>query len=723
MDRYAAPPPPATNGAFAPAVDAGQPGLFQVLWRQRYIVAIPIILLLVVAMIYLATEPNRYQASARLTVAPAGSRLSGDTSDNGQLSNFLYTQGEKMMSREILSLALAQPIPDDSKLPGMEGKTIRDLQTFKYADHPPLTTIKIFADVSVGKKDDALTVTYETPFPDEAPFIDNAIVTAFMKYQTQPKQTNVAQILDVFHADKQKVEAEVNQIAEKMAVLEREYGVLSNNGDDNLAIRQLGVLSQQLAAAHSDTLKAKGDADEARQLITHDSRLIEPGPAPEIGVVSADDEQMLRANLTQMQTRLLEMRAHYLPEHPAVQAMQQKVDQAAATYVEAVRRRYLRAEAAEADFRNQFEQQQKRAMEVSRQAAAYSRLKEDSDRVRRSLETVDNRIHGIELQQSAGAIDIDFFDPADPGSAKRSSPSRTRALGLALVIGLLLGCGVALLRDWTDDRLHSSDQIKASLGIPLLGAIPQMPEGTPRSVSGQKVVHEPNSDVAEAFRSVRTAVQFGAPKDRCKTLLVTSPSAGDGKSTAASNLAAVMAQAGKKVLLVDADLRNPSLNYIFGLKEGRPGLSTLLGGQGTWEQAVQTSAVNGLDLLACGPKSKNPSELLNGPMFSELLEMAAEKYDHVIIDSPPVMGLADARIIAASCDLTLLVLRADKSTRKLATLARDGLNGVGAHVLGVIVNDVSRRSEGHYDDGYRYPSTPREPEAAETRANVLARRT
>ena len=692
------------------------------LWRQKKLVSIPVGVLLLVAMIYLVTEPNRYQSVARLTATPAGSRLNGDSSDNGQLSNFLYTQGEKMLSHEILALALAQPIPADAGLADMEGKKIKDLQTFKYSDSRPLPTMKSFADVTVGKKDDTLIVTYESPFKDEAPVIANAIVAAYIKYQTQPKQSNVAGVMDAYHAEKTKVELEVNKIAEQMSALERQYGVLSNNGDDNLAIRQLTSLSQQLAAAHSDMLKARGDADEASLLINHDARIIEANPEPAFGIVSADDEQVLRANLTQLQTRLGEMRAHYLPDHPAVHALQQKVDQAASTYVEAVKRRYLRAEAAENDLHNQFEQQQKRAMEVSTQAAAYSHLKDDSDRVRRLLETLDTRIHGVELQQSAGAIDIDFFDHAMPDGTRRSHPSKTHALGLALVIGLILGCGIALFRDWTDDRLHSSEQIKASLGMPLLGAIPQMPAGTNRTVSGQKVVHEPHSEVAEAFRSVRTAVQFGAPKDRCKTLLVTSPSAGDGKSTAASNLAAVMAQAGKKVLLVDADLRNPTLNAIFNLKEGRPGLSTLLAGQGTWEQSTQSSSVDGLDLLACGPKSKNPSELLNGPMFSELLEMAAEKYDHIIIDSPPVLGLADARIIAASCDLTLLVLRADKSTRKTATLARDGLNGVGARVLGVIVNDVSRHSEGQYDDGYRYPTNPREPEPAGSRGTVLARR-
>ena len=219
---------------------------------------------------------------------------------------------------------------------------------------------------------------------------------------------------------------------------------------------------------------------------------------------------------------------------------------------------------------------------------------------------------------------------------------------------------------------------------------------------------EPDGEVSEAFRSIRTAIAFGAPKDRCKTLVITSPTAGDGKSTTAANLAIVTAQAGKKVLLIDADLRNPRLNTIFSLGDVRAGLSSLLTGHGTWDQAIQRSTVDGLDLLPCGARPRNPSEMLNSPMFSELLEMLAEKYDQIIIDSPPVMGLADARIIAASCDLTILVLRAGKSTRKLSTLAREGLAAVGAMVLGVIVNDVTHRDEDSFEGTYGYPYGKRE---------------
>jgi len=182
---------------------------------------------------------------------------------------------------------------------------------------------------------------------------------------------------------------------------------------------------------------------------------------------------------------------------------------------------------------------------------------------------------------------------------------------------------------------------------------------------------DPEGEVAEAFRSVRTAISFGAPKDRRKTVVITLAhirrrQEHDGGQPGHRHRTGRQESPAPST----ADLRNPNVNAIFGLAEVRVGLSSLLNGHGTSEQAIQSSTVPGLDLLPCGPRPRNPSELLKQPDVSvELLELLAEKYDQIIIDSPPVMGLADARIIAASCDLTLLVLRASKSTRKLSLLA------------------------------------------------------
>jgi capsular exopolysaccharide synthesis family protein len=261
-----------------------------------------------------------------------------------------------------------------------------------------------------------------------------------------------------------------------------------------------------------------------------------------------------------------------------------------------------------------------------------------------------------------------------------------------------MGGMLAVLRDLLDQTLRSADEISALLGLPVLGAVPAMPRRQKPPISGQRVRLQPDSPEAEAFRTIRTAVFFGAPKDEAKTMLVTSPAAGDGKSTLASNLAIAMAQAGQKTVLVDADLRKPMQGVIFGSNHDDQGMSTVLAGKSKLGQAIQSTPVKGLSLLPSGPHVSNPAEILNSGRFAEVLRRLSEVYDRVLIDAPPVTVVTDAQILGALCDVTILVLRAEKSTRKLSFRAIDALNSVGSHLLGAVVNDVRRGGDryGYY---------------------------
>jgi succinoglycan biosynthesis transport protein ExoP len=670
--------------------------LVRALWRQRLLVAFPAAICLALAIAYLVTEPRLYTSTARLSINRTASRAAGENPDAGLPSSFLRTQRQKLLSREVLSGALAMAVPNDK-----DARKIKDVETFKDPDVDRLALMRTWADADSTGKDDVLSVSFQSPVKDEAPIIANAIVEAFIRFQTQPRHATTQEILDTQRAERAKAQEELNRATAGLAQLEQQYGALSAKIVDNLAMRQLEIVTQQLQAAHLETLRAKGEFEDAAKAFRPDPRLV--GPLPPhgdlAGLAATEDEQTLKAQLVQLQAVIQGMNGHYLSEHPAAQGAQARLAQVGTAYADAIERRWKRTQAAEDDLKAQLEKQKDAARQVGFAANQYARLHEDVDRLRKQVDACDGRIHAIELQNSAADLDIDFFDHA-VASPQPSHPLIPRTLGFALIVGLGLGCVLGLLRDAMDDRLRSADDIKSALATPVLGLVPQMPAGISPGVAGMKAAMEPAGDVAEAYRSVRTAVSLGAPRDRSKTILITSPTSGDGKTTAAANLASVMAQAGKKVLLIDADLRTPRLHTIFNLKDTRMGLSGLLGGQGTLERTVLSTSVDGLDLLPCGPKPRNPSEVLNSPMFSELLEVMAEQYDHIVVDSPPVMGAADARIIAASCDVTVLVLRAGRSTRKLASLARDGLVSVGANVIGVVVNSVPRGSESHYDRGY-----------------------
>jgi capsular exopolysaccharide synthesis family protein len=291
-------------------------------------------------------------------------------------------------------------------------------------------------------------------------------------------------------------------------------------------------------------------------------------------------------------------------------------------------------------------------------------------------------------------------------SEKPSFPKKTNTLALAGILGVVLGSALALLRDKMDTRLRTIEEVQGIVGLPILGVVPRMP-GRRTAVARAMAVHlDPRSEVAEAYRTIRTAVYFSGQGagNRAKTLLVTSPEPGDGKTTSASNLAIAIAQTGRNILLLDADFRKPTQHKNLDVKD-TVGLSSVLAGIETLERAIQRTGVEGLDILPCGPIPENPSEILNSQEFGELIDRLALKYDHILFDSPPANLVTDARILGAVCDATILVLRAEKSTRKAAEHARNALLNVGANLLGLIVNDVPR-GKGYEVYGGSYYGTP-----------------
>jgi capsular exopolysaccharide synthesis family protein len=335
----------------------------------------------------------------------------------------------------------------------------------------------------------------------------------------------------------------------------------------------------------------------------------------------------------------------------------------------------------------------------------YTRYSTELAQEQLDLKPISDRINALQMQQDVyktiSSIQVtDFAVPAK----YPTFPQPVQVLGLAGLFGVLLGGFLAYLRDKTDNRLRTAEEVQALLGIQILGVVPRMP-GRRTSVARAMAVHlDPRSEVAEAYRTIRTAVYFGAAGTRARTLLVTSPEAGDGKTTSASNLAIAIAQTGRSVLLLDADFRKPTQHKNLDVKDS-VGLSSVLSGTETLDRAIQRTGVDGLDILPCGTIPGNPSEILNSQEFGELVDRLALKYDHIIFDSPPVNLVTDARILGAVCDATVLVLRAEKSTRKAAEHARNALLSVGAKVIGVIVNDAAR-GKGYQTYGGTYYGTP-----------------
>ena len=282
-------------------------------------------------------------------------------------------------------------------------------------------------------------------------------------------------------------------------------------------------------------------------------------------------------------------------------------------------------------------------------------------------------------------------------------PLVMRNTALAAVVGGMIGVGIAFLLEYLDDTLHNPEEAQAALGMATLASIPELKDMEPRALITRK---QPLHPVSEAFRNLRTSVQFANLDSSIRTLLITSPTPAEGKSFVAANLAVALAQGGKKVLLLDTDLRHPVAHRIMST-EKTPGLSDLLyaiseeGDKADRFAGVQVFHPAGEDLptlsvLPAGKRVPNPAEVLGSQLFHDLLSWLRDRFDVVVIDSPPLLAVTDAAVVATQVDGVAMVLTAGETHQGAAIQALERLNSVGAKVLGLIMNRMSTERGGYY---------------------------
>ena len=278
-----------------------------------------------------------------------------------------------------------------------------------------------------------------------------------------------------------------------------------------------------------------------------------------------------------------------------------------------------------------------------------------------------------------------------------SSPRITLDLILGLLVGLAVGIGSAALRGILDTRLRTGEELQEAIRAPNLGII-----GFDASTPANPLV--PNHDQGprgEAFRTLRTNLRFADVDNPLRILAITSSVSGEGKSTTACNLALTIAETGATVVLIEADLRRPRVADYMGL-EGAAGLTDVLIGRLEVEDVLQQWGGSTMSVLAAGPLPPNPSEMLGSQQMSQLLTKLRDRFDMVVIDVPPLLPVTDAAVVAATCDGTLVIARYNKTTREQLSRAGEALQGVGARVLGTVLNMAPRRGANSYGYGERY---------------------
>jgi len=282
---------------------------------------------------------------------------------------------------------------------------------------------------------------------------------------------------------------------------------------------------------------------------------------------------------------------------------------------------------------------------------------------------------------------------------KPVSPNHIRNYELGLLIGLGLGLGLMLLLEHLDNTVKTPDDVKTELGLPFLGMVPQVAAG-PGVRRVQRLMSEsPQSAVAEAYRLLRTNLIFTSVDETGRVIVVSSANPGEGKTTTVANVAASLAQNGAKVLAVDADLRRPTLHQHFAIHK-TPGLSDLIVGKVQPSESIQVTRYKGLHVLPCGYVPPNPAELLGSRQMKEVLAALRTHYDWVLVDSAPILAMADTPVLSGWTDGLALVVAAESTTRPGVLRAADQIASVGGKVIGVILNRVNIERNSYYYTQY-----------------------
>ncbi len=391
------------------------------------------------------------------------------------------------------------------------------------------------------------------------------------------------------------------------------------------------------------------------------------------------------------------------PGNYAVQALDEQIEttgqklvEALAEYIRGLDRQIVALRSTIARLRRETEQFLPHAAELTRRQQRVESL-------RRVYETLQAQLEQTRIEEAAESGQLAIIDPA----VVMREPINSTRVGdvlLAIVLAGIVGFGTALVLDYFDDRVRSPREVRRSLGLTVLGVVPQFdplssPVADGRAAEKGRVHLEPQSAPAECYRVIRTNLSFSLAVKPRRSILITSPGPMEGKTTTATNLAVSLSQQGARTLLLDADLRKGSVNRLLEIEAG-PGLTGILTGEASVDSAIVAGAVDGLDVIPSGPLPPNPAELLGAERMGSLLATLSERYDRVLVDSPPVLAVSDPCILAQQLDAALVVIRANETGRQALLDAVERLNDVGGDVLGVVVNAL--RAEFGYGSSYYY---------------------
>lgn len=660
--------------------------------------------------IYKATSRVQVEAETPLIQSLNDLYQKMDTDDAFLQTQIQVLKSENLAWRTIEQLRLAENVnfvnPKKIAKKDVEVQRVRLIEQFE--DN---------LSVELVPKTRMLTVSFESPDPRLAALVSTTLVNNYIDYNFQQKYDATRQASGWMEQQLDELKAKVERSQQALVDYERQHAIadITNTSTKD---RQ-SVEEQMLSDLSRDLTNAQGDRIQKQslynQVLAHRSQIA--------ALAHNDLLQKLEETSSQLKGQYLEALTQYGPRFPKVVRLKQQVDENQAQIqqeqdrvIERIRNDYTTALNREKLAQAAVNGQKEQLGSANQLQVQHNILEREFEANQQLYQNLMQRLKDATVSAGLRSTNIHLVDSA-LAPEKPVRPKKLLNLAVGLVAGLILGVMLAFGQETLDHSIKSAEEVEALLAIPALGTIPLIRGAARPGYYGRRsriqatgfdgpvgltVVKNPTSTFAEAYRSLRTAILLSSANQPPKILLVTSAQAGDGKTSSSLNLASALAQRKGPVLLIDADLRKQGVTK--DLKLGtEKGLSTVLAGNHSLEEALQPyELLPDLWILPAGPVPPSPADLLSSEKMLELLGGLGDRFEHVVIDSPPVLAVTDATILSRIVDGVVLVVQSGNTPRGALLRTHRTLEAAGARILGVLLNKFDRRQQNYYDGYYYY---------------------
>jgi len=572
--------------------------------------------------------------------------------------------------------------------------------------------------VSLSPNTRIVEIRYRSADKQMAANVVNTLMQTYVENNFKARFESTMQASDWLSKQLVDLQMKVETSQEKLVRYQKEHEILGMDEKQNIITNKLDELNKELTSAESERM----DKEAVYQLIqSGDPDAVASGVAGIDGGGGSGSQsgsmllESLNAKAADLRIQAADLNTQFGPSYPKLLQINNQLKEIDVQIqgerkkiVSKVRGLYMASLQRENMLRDALEKQKQEANKLNESAIEYSLLKRDVETNRQLYEGLLEKLKEAGVSAGLKSNNFRIVDSARVPTGP-IEPNVPRNLGFAFILGSMSGIGLAFLLEGLDNTVRTTEQAQMISGLPSLGMIPlgsksNREDANPKrlALAASKEAVElvsqarPHSQMAESYRALRTSLllsNLGAPP---RVIMVTSALPQEGKSTTSINTAVVLAQKGVQVLLIDADLRRPSIHKTLGMGP-RSGLSNVLTGSTTLQQAIAVSTVlPNLHILPAGTPPPNPAELLASANMKEVLDELREKYDHIVVDTPPTLSVTDAVVLSPRADAIVLVIRSGQTTKQSLRRARDILMQVNARVSGVLLNAVDLSSPDYY---------------------------